>query len=808
MTPNDNDFEDRPDDHRREDKPERERPPENAGEFFEVGGGRGDDFSRDESRPAERPARDRGEEGPERDRGADRPDSGGPPAAPVEGGDRGGRPRDDQRRDRRDRRHRRDRDRRGGAAGAPPQADAAPRDGGNREAGRDGGHRDSGREGGHRESGRDGGNREPGREGGNRESGRESGREGGHRDAGRDGGNREPVRDGAAREASGREGRREGGGRRDEAGRRDGGRRDDRGRREGGRRDESGRRDDGAGRRADAPRGDAPRTETPRAERHDRGDDRRDDRRDERGSDPDERDLRVIDVHDDGVRHDGDGADHGRGGPGIVRDVTRAGRHEPTPDELMPDDEPRQKPEPEDEPEGKPWELLDSEFGDGEDRGANGPGGGRRRRRDRFDRGRREVEELGAGTSGIDVLDPPRDDRERRRRGVEPGLTLRDLIPFLRPPRHVVVAGCGTGAGHARVAHAVVESMKAADRNAVLREVDILDLLTPEFRAGYVRSVLDELSRRPALYGRPFETGSPSTYDQLPEDLDPFLLEAFGEKFRGAFIEKRPDVIVLTHWLPLKKFEADLASGVTLPKIVVVAGEPDFHRYWYSPVVKQWIVANVDFERRLLAAGAPAGSIHVVGTPVGAAFGEDVDRDAVRREHGLRREATTVLFRPGGAGSAERIVALCERALASAGPLNLLVVVGKNDRLREDLERLAVPENSVLRAFGFVDKIHELMAVSDLLVTRATAHTAAEAAATALPMLLLRPTPGAEERLADRLLMSGAAMIARDDEQFESELVDLCKNRRRLQAMRDRARQADRPDNAGRAAERLLRVLR
>ncbi len=791
MTPNenDNDFEDRSDERRREEKPEREHSPEHAGEFFEVGGGRGEDSPRSDAGSTERPERERSDDGSDRDGPSDRQDSGGPPTA--EDGDRGGRPRDDQRRDRRDRRHRRDRDRRGGAAGSPPAADAAPREGGNRESGRDGGNRESGRESGHREPVRDGANRES------------------VRDSGRDGGNREPARD-----ATGRDGRREGGGRRDEAGRREGGRRDERGRRDGGRRDASPRRDDGQPRRNDAPRGDAPRNDaprndaprndSPRRERHDRGDERREDR----SSEPDERDLRTSDVHDDAVRLDGDGSEHGRSGHGIVRDVTRAGRHEPTPDELMPDDEPRQKPEPEDEPEGKPWELLDSEFGDGEDRGANGPGGGRRRRRDRFDRGRREVEELGAGTSGIDVLDPPRDDRERRRRGVEPGLTLRDLIPFLRPPRHVVVAGCGTGAGHARVAHAVVESMKAADRNAVLREVDILDLLTPEFRAGYVRSVLDELSRRPALYGRPFETGSPSTYDQLPEDLDPFLLEAFGEKFRGAFIEKRPDVIVLTHWLPLKKFEAELADGVTPPKIVVVAGEPDFHRYWYSPVVKQWIVPNADFERRLLAAGAPAASIHVVGTPVGAAFGEDVDRDAVRREHGLRREATTVLFRPGGAGSAERIVSLCERALASAGPLNLLVVVGKNDRLREDLERLVVPENSVLRAFGFVDKIHELMAVSDLLVTRATAHTAAEAAATALPMLLLRPTPGAEERLADRLLMSGAAMIARDDEQFESELADLCKNRRRLQAMRDRARQADRPDNQGRAAERLLRVLR
>ncbi|HYC79058.1 MAG TPA: glycosyltransferase [Planctomycetota bacterium] len=470
---------------------------------------------------------------------------------------------------------------------------------------------------------------------------------------------------------------------------------------------------------------------------------------------------------------------------------------------MPPDEETPKSEEPQDEPEGKSWELLDDEFTpDGEERG------GRRRRRERFERGRRDVEELGAGTSGIDVLEQPREGVERRRRSVEPGLTLRDLMPFLRPPRHVVVCGAGTGAGHARIAHALAELLKAAERNLLLREVDCLDLLSPEYRPGYVRAVLEELARRPALYGAPFETGSPSAADRLPEDLDPFLGEIFADKLRQTLIDKRPDVVVLTHWLPLRRLEAEAAHGATLPKIVVVAGDVDYHPLWWSPVVKSWFVPNADFERRLAEAGAPPGSVHVVGTPVSPSFSEEVDREAVRRAEGLRRDAPTVLFRPGGVGANDRVAHLVRRLLAGGAPVNLLVVAGKNDRLVEELSALETPEGSVLKAYGFTEKIHELMAVSDLLVTRAAPHTAAEAASVGLPLLLLRPTPGAEERLADRLLASGVALVARDDEQFLSELGDLLKNRRRLGALRDRARQAERPDSAQRTAEKLLKVVR
>jgi processive 1,2-diacylglycerol beta-glucosyltransferase len=485
-----------------------------------------------------------------------------------------------------------------------------------------------------------------------------------------------------------------------------------------------------------------------------------------------------------------------------ARDLSRAGRHEPTADEILPPEEGAEPtPRPEDDDEGREWALLEEFEG-------NGGGEQRGRRRDRGNRQdpRSDVDELGAAT-GIDVLEAPREDRGRRR-GLEPGLSLRDLMPFLRPPRNLVVAGVSTGAGHLRVARVVFEGLKALDRNLTPRDVDLLEHVAPAFKPAYVRAVLEDIQRRPGLFGIPLETQPPSAAEMMPADFDEFLKSVFDEKLERALFDRRPEWLVLSHWLPFRWLEARAAADAPIPRIAAICPDPDYHEWWYSPVVKAWLVSNAAFSERLVARGVDPESVQVVGVPVHPQFRAPVARDAVARGLSLKKDQPTVLLRPGGVGPAERSVALVKRLLELPLPMNLLVVAGKNDRLREELEKLGPSSRSVLRPFGFVDNIHELMAVSDVMVTRATPHTLAEAAAAGVPLVLLRPTPGVEERASDRLVAEGSAVVARDESALESELGDLLRNRRRLRFMHERAIELAQLDGRQNAIDRLTKLMR
>ncbi|HYM92122.1 MAG TPA: glycosyltransferase, partial [bacterium] len=97
-------------------------------------------------------------------------------------------------------------------------------------------------------------------------------------------------------------------------------------------------------------------------------------------------------------------------------------------------------------------------------------------------------------------------------------------------------------------------------------------------------------------------------------------------------------------------------------------------------------------------------------------------------------------------------------------------------------------------AFGYVDNVEELMAVSDLLITKAGGVTVSEALAMGLPMLIYRPIPGQEEGNTAYLLEHGTALAPRTPAMLHTSLETLLSDPARIEAMRRAAKQLARPD--------------
>jgi processive 1,2-diacylglycerol beta-glucosyltransferase len=378
------------------------------------------------------------------------------------------------------------------------------------------------------------------------------------------------------------------------------------------------------------------------------------------------------------------------------------------------------------------------------------------------------------------------------------------LLPFLRPPKSVVVLGAATGGGHNRTAAALTEALKQLDRNLVVRQHDVLDLVDGD--AASVREHLEWLSRDPSLFGLPFETrpDAPPAEEEVTIDFG----KIYGDNFDHVVVDKRPDHIVCTHWLPLERLKILKDEGRLKASVSVVIPDPDLHPHWFSEVVTHYLVSHEGLRSRLESRGVDGTKVSVCGSPVAPAFLDPVDKGAVVRTLGLRAQTPSVLFRPGGVGTTERIVALVKAMLSGCPSMNLLVVTGKNERLQEELAALEVAETSCLKVFGFVQNIHELMGIADLLITRASPHTVAEAQAAGVPMLILRPSEGVEDRTADRLLRSGVALKVYGEDDLMFLVDELLKNRRRLRDMQEAAQRRKRPDSVRVTVERLAGLVR
>ncbi len=222
------------------------------------------------------------------------------------------------------------------------------------------------------------------------------------------------------------------------------------------------------------------------------------------------------------------------------------------------------------------------------------------------------------------------------------------------------------------------------------------------------------------------------------------LMPVFGPWVGRILAAEAPDLVVAVHGfvnhIPVRVLHKK-RPGV--PFATVVTDLVTAHPVWFCPEVDCCLVPTEAARERALRFGMPPRKVEVVGQPVGLEF-LDLPRDkaALRARLRLDPERPCVLVVGGGDGMGPLYEAA--RALAEGVPgIQLIVVAGRNERLRQQLDQTTwrVPA----RIYGFVENMPELMAASDLLVTKAGPGTLAEAFIAGLPTLIYGFVPGQEE---------------------------------------------------------------
>jgi processive 1,2-diacylglycerol beta-glucosyltransferase len=132
-----------------------------------------------------------------------------------------------------------------------------------------------------------------------------------------------------------------------------------------------------------------------------------------------------------------------------------------------------------------------------------------------------------------------------------------------------------------------------------------------------------------------------------------------------------------------------------------------------------------------------------------------------------------------------------------------IVVCGKSESLQKNVTEL-VAGDPAFRVLAYSDRMAELMRISNVFIGKPGGLTTSEALACGLPMVIVSPIPGQEERNSDHLLEEGVALKCNDLLTLPYKLDQLLDDPGRLQSMRARAAQLGRPQAAQTVAETLL----
>ena len=355
------------------------------------------------------------------------------------------------------------------------------------------------------------------------------------------------------------------------------------------------------------------------------------------------------------------------------------------------------------------------------------------------------------------------------------------------------------GAGHDSVAKAIAQEIKAKSTDSDIIIVDTFKYINPILNKVVVGSYMETIKFTPKVWGYLYTQAEEG--DRLV-DIGQILSKLLSPKLEKLLRDFNPDVLVCTHAFPvgiLSKLKE--TKNINIPLVACIT---DFtvHQFWVHPKVDLYIVPQEDLVYPLLKAEVDPNRIKVHGIPIRKQFSETYSQEEIRKSLGLEISKKTLLIMGGGLGlgQIEKIV----KELLEETELQILVVTGSNEKLKKNLSLLK--GNNSLHVFGFAENVAELMAAADILITKPGGVTTAEALAMELPIVIISPLPGQEDRNTEYLLNKGVGIRVRNEEYLINEIYSLCQNPLRIKHMKEMAAQLKRPKAAYETAKAIFEL--
>jgi processive 1,2-diacylglycerol beta-glucosyltransferase len=329
-------------------------------------------------------------------------------------------------------------------------------------------------------------------------------------------------------------------------------------------------------------------------------------------------------------------------------------------------------------------------------------------------------------------------------------------------PIFFLILSCSGGAGHIRAAEALHRTAQISGLPVRTEHYDVLDFTSKIFKRLYSESYLQMVNRAPELWGYLYEQSERKPYQKrgLIKLFDQMNYKRYLDTLRSL----EPDAIICTHFLPYISVSSELRKNNIKAPVFVVTTDFDVHQLWVDPIVERYFVYNEESAWQLNSKNVPLEKIFITGIPVMPEFQSVKKQEIVFTKLGIRSDRFTILILSGGFGIG-RVKEIVEQTCKTLSVFdkknfNMLIVCGKNEKVKAEIQAIRFPPNVAPHIFGFVNNIHELMDTADLIVSKAGGLTSSEAMVKSLPMLIVDPIPGQESRNADIIVEHGAGWKA------------------------------------------------
>jgi processive 1,2-diacylglycerol beta-glucosyltransferase len=353
--------------------------------------------------------------------------------------------------------------------------------------------------------------------------------------------------------------------------------------------------------------------------------------------------------------------------------------------------------------------------------------------------------------------------------------------------------------GHRQGAVAIAKSLKSLDPDCEVLSINGFGYTYPLMEKIINTAYMGVIKRAPKIWEYLYD--NPKVI-KFSEKWKQSIHKSSHKKLKPLIDEFKPDVVVCTQAFPcgmVADYKMTHQLGLT---IIGVLTDYAPHLYWLHEGVDYYVVPSQEACDRYLKEGVPAQRIKILGIPIRTKFSENTGADNIARKLGLDLKIPIILIMGGGQGLGPMKEAV--KSLVRLGrSLQLIVICGTNVKLVRWIRKIQRRTNKKIIFYDYASHVDELMEISTLIVSKPGGMTTSECLAKGLPMVIVDPIPGQEERNSQFLVNQGIAIRVDDKHHIARQIDALLNDPKQLAAMKQAALKNGKPM----AAENIARLI-
>lgn len=265
----------------------------------------------------------------------------------------------------------------------------------------------------------------------------------------------------------------------------------------------------------------------------------------------------------------------------------------------------------------------------------------------------------------------------------------------------------------------------------------------------------------------------------------------FAIKLLKLLREKQPDIIISTHPFGSQMCSYLKRKGKISAKIATIMTDFSPHDQWLigKENTDFFFVAHDKMKEYLESKDIPSEKIHSTGIPISPRFLMNYNKEEIIDKLNLDKNKKIVLFFAGGEYGLgkNKTLSIFETLIKNFNDIQVIAIAGKNEKMKQSFINLTEEynKNDSVIILEYTNEVPELMAISDIVISKPGGLTTSESLASNLPILIINPIPGQEEENAIFLEEHGCGIWIKNPESAYDIFSELFNNDEKLKEMKE-----------------------